>query len=214
MALSWRWRLIYLLCVGLIASLAIGLGGERRAAAASGSRDASATSILPATSVKVFHPKGAAGAAVKGNCGMGGSLAVQRADAWRCIVGNEIYDPCFSARAHARSVICGATPDRPVGITVSLPAPLPAHDPVRGSQAWILQLGDGTTCGFLTGATFGIKGQRANYGCSDSQRDYVVGTPSQGRVWYAVKAILSTRPSSNGPTAERIYGVSIARVWM
>lgn len=199
--------------VSLIMILISGLGAACQVSAASGNPGADAVGIVPATQVKVFHPKGATGSA-KGNCDLGGSLALQRADAWRCIVGNEIYDPCFSARAHATSVICGASPNKPVGITVSLPRPLPAHDPVQGSQAWILQLGDGTICGFLTGATFGIKGQRANYGCSDSQRDYVVGTPSQGRVWYAVKAILSNTPSPKGPMAERIYAVSIARVWM
>jgi hypothetical protein len=210
----WRIRLARCMQVGLIVALMIGLCAAHGAVAAGGSRDASATSILPATKVTVFHPTGAAGATVRGNCAMGGSLAVQRADAWRCIVGNEIYDPCFSAGAHATSVICGATPAKPVGIRVSLPGPLPAHDRVLGSQAWILQLGNGTTCGFLTGGTFGIKGQRANYGCSNSRRDYVVGTPTRGRVWYAVIAVLSAKPSPNGPTAERIYAVSVAKAWM
>ena len=200
--------------LGLIVALAIGMCAAQRASAAGGSRAASATGILPATRIVVFHPKGAAGATVKGNCAMGGSLAVQRADAWRCIVGNAIYDPCFSAGAHATSVICGATPTKPVGIRVSLPGPLPTHEHVAGSQAWILQLGDGTTCGFLTGATFGIKGQRANYGCANSRRDYVVGTPARGRVWYAVVAVLSAKPSPNGPTAERIYALSVSRAWV
>lgn len=208
-----RWMVILLLAF-LEVALASAPGVAPRASAAGGTPASGAAGLLPATQVKVFHPKGTAGAPVKGTCDMGKSVAVLRADAWRCMAGNVIYDPCFSAKAHATSVICGASPDKPVGITITLPQPLPTHAPVHGSQAWILQLGDGTTCTFLTGATFGIKGQRANYGCSDSIRDYVVGMPIQGRVWYAVRAILGTKPSPNGPSAERLYAISVARVWL
>jgi hypothetical protein len=169
------------------------------------------TSIVPATKVLIFHPKGARGPAVNGNCGMGESAALDRADAWRCIVGNLIYDPCFSTAPHATSVICGAMPGKPYGITVRLAQPLPTHAPARDRQPWILALGDGSTCTFATGATFGVGGQRANYYCTD--KDWLIGLPSTGRVWLAVKAQLSTKPSPNGPTASRLYLVSVTAAW-
>lgn len=194
----------------LAALLLAAIGGESARAAAH--QQGGSLGLVPATKVMIFHPKGTQGKAVAGNCGMGESLALDRTDAWRCIVGNEIYDPCFSTSPHARSVICDTSPEKPVGIRVLLPAPLPTHAPAHGGHAWILQLGDGSTCGYNTGATFGIQGQRANYGCSD--KDWIVGDPSNGRVWFAVKVQLSTRPSPNGPTASRIFAVSIATVWM
>jgi hypothetical protein len=142
---------------------------------------------------------------------MGESQTLDRADAWRCIVGNIIYDPCFSAAPHATSVICGASPQKPVGIRVTLAQPLPTHAPVQGKQAWILLLGDGSTCTFITGATFGIQGQRANYGCSD--KDWIIGDPQPGRIWYAVKAHLAAKPGPNGPVASHLFAISVAAVW-
>lgn len=201
---------LLMMIVGLLA------GGQQAAlASTAGARqgDMPVLSLVPATKVAVFHPKGTTGATVAGDCGMGGSLALNRIDAWRCMVGNQIYDPCFAAAAHATSVICGALPSRPYGIQVRLSAPLPSHDPVHGTrQPWILELGDGTTCGFFTGATSGVQGQRVNYGCSDQL--VLVGLPQPGRVWYAVKAHISNKPSPNGPLADRIYAVSVARAWM
>ncbi|HWE61094.1 MAG TPA: hypothetical protein VHB98_05235 [Chloroflexota bacterium] len=171
----------------------------------------SVLAMLPATKVIVFHPAGTGGAAVSGSCAMGESLALNRTDAWRCIVGNEIYDPCFSAVPHATSVICGATPAKPIGIKVRLSKALPTHAPVRSTQPWILGIGDGSLCTMDTGATFGVKGQRANYACSD--QDWVIGYPTTGRVWYAVKASLSSKASPTGPMPSHLFAVSVATVW-
>lgn len=196
---------------GLVGVLALALAALQAAPAGAARQHAGITGIVPATRVVAFHPKGALGTPVSGSCAMGESQALDRADAWRCIVGNSIYDPCFSAAPHATSVICGASPDRPVGITVRLAGPLPTHAPAHGQQAWILLLGDGSRCTFITGATFGVQGQRANYECSD--KAWVVGDPAPGRVWYAVKALLAAKPGPNGPAASRIWAVSVATVW-
>ena len=78
----------------------------------------------------------------------------------------------------------------------------------------MMQLGNGVICGFLTGATAGIQGQRVNYGCAD--KTFVLGNPHPDqakRIWYAVEAQLSTKPSPTGPTARRIFAISIATVW-
>jgi hypothetical protein len=205
---QWAWR------ASLIGLLGLALAGVRQAvpARAAAHQGSGATSIVPATRVVIFHPKGTHGAAVFGACDMGESVALIRADAWRCSVGNLIYDPCFSAAPHATSVICGATPQNPIGIKVTLARPLPTHGPVHGMQAWVMQLGDGSSCTFITGATFGVQGQRANYECSD--KDWVVGDPQSGRVWYAVKVQLSPKVGPNGPAASRIFAISVGTVWI
>jgi len=61
----------------------------------------------------------------EGNCWTS-SLAVWREDAWRCIAGNAIYDPCFSTD---ESVICGANPNAPTtSFLLLLTEPLPAPE--------------------------------------------------------------------------------------
>jgi len=134
---------------------------------------------------------------------MGNPRRWNRADAWRCIVGNEIYDPCFSARPHATSVICDASPTKPAGFILKLAAPLPTHLPASDKQVWMMRLGDGVMCGFLTGATGGIGQQRINYGCTD--KSYVLGDPqAQGKVWYATQATLI-----NSEKASAIWAISV-----
>jgi hypothetical protein len=169
------------------------------------------TSLVPATKVIIFHPANAKGTPVSGSCSMGASLALDRVDAWRCSVGNSIYDPCFSAAPHATTVTCGATPQQPVGFPVKLASALPTHPGARDNQAWVVKLGDGVECVFVTGATFGISGQRANYACSD--RDWLLGDPVQGRVWTTVKMTLQTGTSKSGPQASDIFIESVETIW-
>jgi hypothetical protein len=171
---------------------------------------ATALTIVKATKVIIFKPTGTKGAPVAGACGMGESLALNRSDAWRCIVGNEIYDPCFSSAAHATSVICDASPGKPVGIKVTLSAPLPTHAKANDSQPWILTMGDGAKCTFETGGTFGIGNQRANYYCALNQ--WIIGAPVPGKVWYAVRAQMNTNTGVNEPTAKYLYAESVASV--
>jgi hypothetical protein len=211
MAHTWRavvYRTFVILLAVLCASLVL---ASSPASAERG--NAGAGGVVPATKIVIFHPAGSS-RVVTGNCDMGESLAVDRTDAWRCIVGNEIYDPCFSLTAHATSVICDATPAKPVGFTVRLSKPLPTHMPAQGKQAWMLKLGDGTICGMLTGATGGVAGQRLNYGCTN--HNYVLGNPqAQGKIWYAIEVKLPKQPKIvNGNfVPANIFAISIATLW-
>jgi hypothetical protein len=196
----------------LVVSLAVAWGGQPLTSIAAQGSGPSAMDAVPATKVVIFHPAGSSGQVVQGNCAMGESIALDRSDAWRCIVGNVIYDPCFSAAPHATSVICDATPMKPVGFTVKLSAPLPTHRPAKGLQAWLLKLGDGTICGFDTGATGGVGGQRLNYDCAN--HNFVLGNPeAQGKVWYAVEVKLSNKTNSSGFIPSNIFAISIATIW-
>jgi hypothetical protein len=147
--------------------------------------------VVPATQVITFHPAGATGMAVKGNCWTE-SIALERADAWRCMVGNYIFDPCFSATPHATSVICNAYPTHPVGMRVTLASPLPAHSAPHSTRPWSFVLGDGSYCAALTGTIDLYQGLPMDYGCSN--RWNVVGDPyAQGKIWYATVVTLNAK---------------------
>lgn len=136
------------------------------------------------TQVVHFSPSGIRGTIdTPADCWVS-SLAAPRANAWRCMVVNTIYDPCFSTSAQASYVICDANPAGDTrGLKATLAHPLPVSTPSKDTQAWMLRLADGPVCGFLTGTSGIINGERINYGCTDGA--YVVGSPRIGSVWMA-----------------------------
>lgn len=144
------------------------------------------------TQVIVFAPKANPSQAVPGYCWTR-SLAVSRDGAWRCMVVNRIYDPCFSRPDDSSSVICAPDPrDESKDVKMDLTRPLPTGSLGTSRQhAWALELADGTVCTFITGATAPIEGERLNYGCSN---DWVIaGDPSPGQVWTAKTYLLKPR---------------------
>ena len=119
----------------------------------------------PATKTTVFHAFTAAGApslptkTTSGYCWTG-SLAAERSDAWRCFVGNEIHDPCFSAPA-----------------TRSLPTAQADHGTASiHDRPWLIEVGPKCAqspspanclrCEFEPGAQPSVNGKRLNYECS------------------------------------------------
>lgn len=60
---------------------------------------------------------------------------------------------------------------------------------LRG-QAEKVQLADGTICSFINGATFGVEGERLNYGCDASDTMVIYGDLIEGVVWKAKVAYL------------------------
>ena len=101
-----------------------------------------------------------------------GSLAINRTDAWRCIVGNVIHDPCFSSTLDPGGVLC---PDRQVtsGIDIRLTKRLPraladSGKPSLRNQPWDIELMNGRHFVFSSGATNVVHGVRLNYFCGAS----------------------------------------------
>jgi hypothetical protein len=170
------------------------------------------TSSVPPTQVIQYVPAVPSGAEQQGRCWTS-SLAVARDDAWRCMVGNEIFDPCFAVSS-AQTIVCDADPatNKP-GFVLKLTEPLPAPDvpaQVKQSyQGWLVQLSDGTICSYATGATTGVNGERVNYLCSDKWG--LLGDLHPGRVWTADKVIIEVGP--NGPTLKQSETVTIRTVW-
>ncbi len=150
-----------------------------------------------ATKVSVFRPylkgKLAPGLRIvhtaKGQC-FAGSVADPRRDAWRCMVDNVIWDPCFSDTKVASWVLCPVD-GTPFGKRVERLALSKALPRTRGNRGlpgqgnpWAIKLRGGKVCTFLTGATFAFHGKRVNYGCD---RDtFLAGSPNRSKATWTI----------------------------
>jgi hypothetical protein len=110
----------------------------------------------------------------EGYCWVGSIADPYRADAWRCMEGNAIYDPCFSL-PDQKTVVCGANPATGThGFKLNLTKPLPeneAHpEPSDHPWPWLIKLDDGTTCMRFTGTAPFIDGQAGHYGCTSKTK--------------------------------------------
>ena len=139
----------------------------------------------PATKTTVFHAFTAAGApslptkTTSGYCWTG-SLAAERSDAWRCFVGNEIHDPCFSSPAAHGIVLCPneqLSTDTEIHLTRSLPTAQADHGTASiHDRPWLIEVGPKCAqspspancfrCEFEPGAQPSVNGKRLNYECS------------------------------------------------
>ena len=125
------------------------------------------------------------------------SNVIPRADVWRCMVGNEIFDPCY-ALPDKTAIVCGARPDidKPSGFILQLakPLPLPEVTTRPSPSAVMIELEDGTICDFISGAsgaTDGMRSERITYSCRINGRESIIfGDLRPGAVWMAEKGIL------------------------
>ncbi|MBV8345317.1 MAG: hypothetical protein JO190_10040 [Candidatus Eremiobacteraeota bacterium] len=151
----------------------------------------------PSTRVAMYAPFGSSGlnqgyratSKTHGACWTG-SIASQRPDAWRCMVTNSIYDPCFSNPALS-SVACPSDAFSKNVILIVLDKPIPAHERNTGKATpWALQLANGARCYMATGATGEVGNMRLNYECSSN--GWVLGNPDKSRqpwqVFYSARS--------------------------
>jgi hypothetical protein len=155
------------------------------------------------TKVTVFTPAVPVGRSRRGECWTD-SIAVVRRGAYRCMLGNEIYDPCFTNLNLSDAVICGANPATGskgfiLNLTKPLPKP-PAHESDQ-PRPWLIKLADGTTCEIQTGTIAFVAGLELPYGCSDSQKCDEKGCPymtgltakfKRDKIWTADKVAFSS----------------------
>ena len=142
---------------------------------------------------------------LKGEC-FAGSIADPRRDAWRCIIGNAVNDPCFSDPAVASWVLCPAD-GTPFGTKVlrlslakALPKSLGNHGSAGQGNPWAIKLPGGRVCTFLTGATFPFHGKRVNYGCDRST--FLAGSPDRsGPTWTITLGTAPKAPARTVPIA-------------
>jgi hypothetical protein len=112
-----------------------------------------------------------------------GSLAAVRDDAWRCFVGNFIFDPCFSSAQDPGVVIC-PNPSLSGGIKILLTRGLPRRDADQGlpslfNDPWNIELTDGRHCTFSSGASNVVAGNRLNYFCTGAVDYGLWGLPDR-----------------------------------
>ena len=168
----------------------------------------------PATKAQVFHAFGKNGRSRlrtrtrHGEC-WAGSLATARRDAWRCNIGHQIVDPCFSSSHVSDAVLCPRAAWKRTGIRLKLRRPLPRSHGKRPStklQPWAIELVDSRHCGMETGATEAIGETRANFDCQPGD-EWLWGFPDRGtQPWTILIA-----PYGATALSER---AAIRRAWM
>jgi hypothetical protein len=181
-----------------------------------------ADSTVSKTEVAIFQPQVPTGARKSGNCWTD-SIAVTRPGAWRCMVGNEIYDPCFSSAPLSKAVICGTDPakgDRGFVLQLTKRLPAPSSDWKQGPRPWLVKLADGNTCEIETGTIAFVAGIEVPYGCSDSKEcddngcPYMTGLTERfqpGKVWTGDK--VAFKSNDKGLSLLSRKQVPIAAVW-
>ncbi|MFI5979370.1 protein kinase [Streptomyces sp. NPDC051555] len=116
------------------------------------------------------------------------SSKTPRSDAWRCMSASTILDPCFAPGDGAADVLLCLDGNARRMQRLILTQPLPA-DGFRppGSPApttLLIELANGKTCGFASGATSDLAGKRLDYFCEDGGTVY--GDPDRSRpLWTA-----------------------------
>lgn len=121
---------------------------------------------------------------VAGHCS-GPARSTPRDDAWRCFADEHWIDPCFSATARSRTVLCPTDPwsknVRLVELTRKLP-PLVARRG-RADAPWGIWTENAKQCVIaVSGAALELGGQRVRYECAVS--GFLVGYADiRGRAW-------------------------------
>jgi hypothetical protein len=163
------------LAVGVFAAVVLAAGP----AAAATQTQATIYSAFAASGSPAGHVTGT----LRGHC-WSGSLATERQDAWRCLSGNLIYDPCFSSANAKGIVLCPATgPWSASTIEIKLTSKLPANYGNKGKPStsglpWALVTTQGWKCRLTTGASTVVDGKRANYFCTGTA-DTLWGAPTR-----------------------------------
>jgi hypothetical protein len=145
---------------------------------------AQATGHTVATVYEAFSYHGVPEPAVtnaSGSC-FTSSNVTRRDDAWRCTVGNTLYDPCFSSSLAFGIVVC-PIPWQGSGTEIHLTKPLPKSSshtiPSLSLQPWAVETVSGTFCLLSSGASSVVHGQRLNYFCGKNAKQGLWGFPSR-----------------------------------
>jgi hypothetical protein len=137
------------------------------------------------------------------------SDADARPDAWRCFVGNYIYDPCFSDTVtYSSYVVCPLYRPGSKVLRINLTKRLPSSsysntDPTRHTP-WAVKTLGGKWCTIITGATGLIAGMRINYGCTGG--GFLLGNPRRSTPTWTIFYAPNAKASQFTP-------ISLASAW-
>ncbi len=148
------------------------------------------------------------------------SITVNSPKAWRCTVGNEIYDPCLLA-SDGKTLVCGANPSSgDKGFVLVLTEPLPSPEPMQKNNpnTWMVELPSGKICSFATGATGLIDSERINYFCENDDEKVTIalyGDLKRGKVWTANLAEFTQGDFKDGKiTPEKKEVTPLQKAWV
>jgi hypothetical protein len=124
------------------------------------------------------------------------SSATTASGAYRCIVGNSLYDPCFADAASGAGQVACPNPQNPDSVVViKLTGQLPIPATAAGSPVipWLLVLANGQTCQTITGTGGTLGGKNEIYGCPAGG---VYGQPDTSTATWTVFYAPSGAPAS------------------
>lgn len=179
-------------------------GGAAGAVAAVLLRTAHTGHLPVFTAQGALSPQFHVATTANGHCFTASLAAAGEADAYRCIAGNAINDPCFAASADARTVACFLDPWHAVTL-LRLTRPLPRHGPVQaGAPPWAIETENGLHCTYFTGATAPMGGERINYGCTKGW--FLIGSPDRRQPLWTIRSSPRYVPDRPGhPTPLRRF---------
>lgn len=166
------------------------------------------------TEVINFHPE-IPSQKQKGYC-FSTSVTAPAKSAYRCSVGNQIYDPCIFA-VDGKTLVCGADPIKNTPgfvLETTSPLPEPETDGETLTNPWLIEFASGRICSFAQGASGVVGTQRINYYCeSDEDTNIVViGDLKRGKLWNATRAEIEGSPPNITVARESI--VPLKRIWI
>lgn len=182
-------RRVVLLVAAVLAALAYGTLADQVDAQATPART-QVKLFLPFTVQGMINPSLNVTAQGDGTC-FAGSVSSPRSDAWRCTIGNQIYDPCYAAPMGQMVLACpvGGPSSGNVAL-LTLTSPLPemmanSGDNLTSKMPWAVELGNGQQCMLLTGAGAGLAGMRINYGCGQDGGSVIGNIDTSEPLWHA-----------------------------
>lgn len=157
-----------------------------------------------------------------GNCWTN-SIASNQPNAFRCMVDNTIYDPCFTTEVKDK-LVCNVDPNdarTAVILQLNKPLPPPVVTKTKKAQPWLIQLADGTLCRPYTGTTPFTGKFAIPYYCdnftklpSDCGTGLVENTIKPGVIWKTQRIIYCASENSMNVTPKHIQSVDIKNVWL
>ncbi len=124
------------------------------------------------------------------------SFVNSQSTALRCFAGNTIRDPCFLDPNDDDRAVC--TPSPSARSSVEMLNIAAADDGSRNTPSsrvpWALDLRNGASCFFVSGASNARAGRRLNYFCDD--RRYLWGIPNRSTSYWTI--LRSKRSSGRG----------------
>ncbi len=166
--------------------------------------------VLPAaawpnsTIIVKYNAAAMKGKAVNGSCWTS-SIASTRSDAFRCMIGNTIMDPCF--KVSNKVVNCPQDLAAKTGVVINLTKPLPQANTKSASKPWRFQFagGSGIMCNAGTGTVIG----NYPYYCDGN---FVCTVPVASKKWPTT--YVATCGTPNGPmTVKGARPMFLMTIW-